>query len=404
MTGLMREGDPVRRLEVLRGTTPPRPHDARAIAALAANPGCARRALMDGAGIDKDAAARHLGFPAPFGQSPFAITRGNAFEALVKADGCAELLRMLRELLGLPIAEVAYHDVENVGAHLRHAHTRALIDRAARDGGEGAPSPEAGAEATAPPATETAGPGEAVSTAGTLYDHPLLSLRIAGHTAYLEPDVVAFQLGGRFRIVEIKSFAVIDGQADPSSVAAAARQAAVYVLALRTMLEELGHDPLMVSHDVVLVCPENFANRPVATLVDVRKQLAVLRRQLDRMTTLDRLLDGLPDELTFDLRPDEDGRPTRPVAELSDALRRTTARYAPDCLSTCDLCFFCRDEARQEGASDLLGRQVRDELGGVASVAEALGLADGTRDPAEGQEEIARLLRNAERLRRECLT
>lgn len=381
MTGLKREGDPVRRLEALRGTTPPRPHDARAIAALAANPGCARRALMDGAGIDKDAAARHLGFPAPFGQSPFAITRGNMFEALVKADGCAELLRMLRELLDLPVEEVAYHDVENVGAHLRHTHTRSLLDHAARS-------------------TTAAEP----VSAATFYDHPLLSLNIAGHTAYLEPDLVAFQLGGRFHVVEIKSFAVIDGQADPAAVAAAARQAAVYVLAMRTTLEELGHDPALVSHDVVLVCPENFANRPVATLVDVRKQLAVLRRQLTRMTTLDRLLDALPDDLTFDLRPDEDGRPTRPVAELADALTRTTARYAPDCLSTCDLCFFCRDEARQEGASDLLGRQVRDELGGVASVDEALGLADGTRTPAEGQEEIARLLRNAERLRRECLT
>ncbi|MEV0594928.1 hypothetical protein [Nonomuraea cavernae] len=363
------------RLDALRGTTPQQPHDARAIAALAANPGCTRRALMDGAGIDKDAAARHLGFPAPFGQSPFAITRGNVFEALVKADGCAELLRMLREVLGLPIAEVAYHDVENVGAHLRHTHTRTLFDRAARDGLD----------------------------AGTVYDHPLLSLEIAGHTAYLEPDVVAFQVGGRFHIVEIKSFAVIDGQADPAAVAAAARQAAVYVLALRRLLEELGHDPLRVAHDVVLVCPENFANRPVATLVDVRRQLAVLRRQLSRMTGLDRLVAELPGDLSFDLLPGEDGLPTRPAAELADALRRATARYAPDCLSTCDLCFFCRDEARQEGASDLLGRQVRDELGGVASVAEALGLADGTRDPAEGQEEIARLLRNAERLRRECL-
>ncbi|MER7499171.1 hypothetical protein AB0L05_25900 [Nonomuraea pusilla] len=376
MSGLKRStSGPGERLAALRGTTPQSPHDARAIAALAANPGCARRALLDGAGIDKDAAARHLGFPAPFGQSPFAITRGNAFESLVKADGCAELLRMLREVLGLPIAEVAYHDVENVGAHLRHAHTRALIDRAAA----GAPG------------------------AGTLYDHPLLSLEIAGSTAYLEPDVVAFQLGGRFHIVEIKSFAVIDGQADPSAVAAAARQAAVYVLALRALLEELGHDPLKVSHDVVLVCPENFANRPVATLVDVRRQLAVLRRQLTRMTALDRLLDDLPEDLTFDLVPGEDGLPTRPAAELADALRRTDARYAPDCLSACDLCFFCRDEARQEGASDLLGRQVRDELGGVASVEEALGLADGTRHPAEGQEEIARLLRNAERLRKECL-
>ncbi|MEU0571900.1 hypothetical protein ABZ297_41775 [Nonomuraea sp. NPDC005983] len=363
------------RLDALRGTTPQQPHDARAIAALAANPGCTRRALLDGAGIDKDAAARHLGFPAPFGQSPFAITRGNAFESVVKADGCAELLRMLREVLGLPVAEVAYHDVENVGAHLRHTHTRTLIDRAARE-----------------------------EDAGTLYDHPLLSLEIAGHTAYLEPDVVAFQLGGRFHIVEIKSFAVIDGQADPASVAAAARQAAVYVLALRRLLAELGHDPLRVAHDVVLVCPENFANRPIATLVDVRRQLAVLERQLARMTTLDRLLDGLPDDLSFDLLPGEDGLPTRPVAELADAIRRASARYAPDCLSTCDLCFFCRDEARQEGASDLLGRQVRDELGGVASVDEALGLAEGTYSPGPGQEEIARLLRNAERLRRECLT
>jgi hypothetical protein len=363
------------RLDALRGTTPQQPHDARAIAALAANPGCSRRALMDGAGIDKDAAARHLGFPAPFGQSPFAITRGNLFEALVKADGCAELLRMLREVLGLPIAEVGYHDVENVGAHLRHAHTRALFDRAAT-GQDG----------------------------GTLYDHPLLSLDIAGHTAYLEPDVVAFQIGGRFHIVEVKSFAVIDGQADPSAVAGAARQAAVYVLALRRMLAELGHDPLRVAHEVVLVCPENFANRPVATLVDVRRQLAVLERQLARMTDLDRLLDALPEGVTFDLLPDDDGRPARPAAELAGALRSASARYAPDCLSTCDLCFFCRDEARQEGASDLLGRQVRDELGGVASAAEALGLADGTRAPAEGQEEIARLLRTAERLRRECLT
>lgn len=364
------------RLDELRGPMPSRPHDARAIAALAANPGCARRGLMDAAGVDKDRTARHLGFPAPFGQSQFAITRGNVFEALVKENGCAELLRLLRELLGLPIAQVGYQDVENVGSHLRHSHTRALIDRTARED-----------DATA-----------------VFYDHPLFSLEIAGHTSYLEPDVVAFQLGGRFHIVEIKSFGLIDGQAEPEKVAAAARQAAVYVLALRTLMADLGHDPERVSPDVVLVCPENFANRPTAALVDVRKQLAVLKRQLARMTKVDRLLEGLPQGLTFDLAPDEDGVPTRSADELAGALRQVPARYAPDCLSTCDLCFFCRDEARQEGASDLLGRNVRDELGGVASVGEVLGLADGTRDAAAGQEEIARLLRNAERLRRECLT
>ncbi len=44
--------------------------------------------------------AQALGSPAPFGQSQFAFMRGNAFEARVKADGGAELLRLLYERLG----------------------------------------------------------------------------------------------------------------------------------------------------------------------------------------------------------------------------------------------------------------------------------------------------------------
>ncbi|GLW06571.1 hypothetical protein Misp01_17010 [Microtetraspora sp. NBRC 13810] len=363
-------------LDTLRGPVPPLAHDARAIAALAANPGCARRAVLDAAGVDKDLTARHLGFPAPFGQSRFAITRGNAFEDLVKDNGCAELLRLLRDLLGLPIPQVGYHDVAQVGAHLRHSHTRALIDRAARDSDD----------------------------AGTFYDHPLLSLEIAGHVSYLEPDVVAFRLGGRFHIVEIKSFAMIDGQAEPAKVAAAARQAAVYVLALRRLLEDLGHDPGRVSHEVVLVCPENFANRPAAALVDVRRELAMLRRQLTRMTRVEEIVSGLPPGITFDLVRDDAGRPARPVAELTEAIGTVPARYAPECLSTCDLCLFCRDEARACGSTDQLGRQVRDQLGGVAGIAEALALAEGAGRPADGQEEIAGLLRLADRLRAECLT
>ncbi|WP_433379847.1 hypothetical protein [Streptosporangium sp. CA-115845] len=371
----LRERAFLNRLDELRGTMPARPHDARAIAALAANPGCARRAVMDAAGVDKDRTARHVGFPAPFGQSQFAITRGNVFESLVKENGCAELLRLLRELLGLSVAQVGYRDVESVGSHLRHSHTRALIDRAAREDD-----------------------GTAV-----FYDHPLFSLEIAGHTSYLEPDVVAFQIGGRFHIVEIKSFGMIDGQAEPDKVAAAARQAAVYVLALRTLMADLGHDPERVSHDVVLVCPENFANRPTAALVDVRRQLSVLGRQLTRMTGVEYLLDGLPDDLTFDLAPGEDGVPTRSADELTQALLQVPARYAPDCLSTCDMCMFCRHEARACGSTDLLGRQIRDQLGGVSGMHEALGLAEGTREVAEGQEEIARLLRLADRLREESL-
>ncbi len=76
-----------------------------------------------------------------------------------------------------------------------------------------------------------------------MFDHPLLRLEVGGRHAYLEPDLIAFQLRGRFHVVEIKSFAVIDGQADGDKVAAAAIQSAVYVLALRDALAELGVPP-----------------------------------------------------------------------------------------------------------------------------------------------------------------
>ncbi|MGW6461711.1 hypothetical protein ACWF94_38235, partial [Streptomyces sp. NPDC055078] len=84
------------RLAELRGPAArPRPLDARALAALAANPGCRRRALLDGAGVDKAGLAAALGSPGAFGQSQFAFMRGNAFEARVKSDGGAELMRLL---------------------------------------------------------------------------------------------------------------------------------------------------------------------------------------------------------------------------------------------------------------------------------------------------------------------
>ncbi|QXJ26007.1 hypothetical protein AGRA3207_007587 [Actinomadura graeca] len=353
-------------LDRLRGGAPPRNHDARTIAALTANPGCARRGVMDAAGVDKDAVARHLGFPAPFGQSQFAITRGNAFEAQVKADGCAELLTLLRDRLGLAVAEAAYDDLEvvagNEGRELRHARTRRLLARALETG------------------------------EGTLFDHPLLRLEIGGRLAYLEPDVIAFQVEGRLHVIEVKSFAVVDGQAEPEQVAAAARQSAVYVLALRRLAAELGHDPGRVSHEVFLVCPENFSNRPTATPLDVRPQLAVLERQLARLTRVDTILEALPEDLCFE-----------PGDALADSVRAVEARYAPECIAGCEMAFFCRDEARACGATGTLGRGVRDDLGGIDTAGTALALADGSLSPSDDLAETAAQLRTAARLRDEAL-
>jgi hypothetical protein len=357
------------RLAQLRGATLPRAHNARTIAALASNPGCARRAILDAAGIDKQRIAAHAGFPSPFGQSKFALARGNAFEAALKADGAARLLTLLREQLNLPVEQAHYKDIADVagndGLHLRHTRTRAELTRAAETGD------------------------------GTMFDHPLLRLAVGGRYAYLEPDLTAFQIGEKFHILEIKSFAVIDGQADGEKVAAAAIQSAVYVLALTDLLG----DSQAVHHETILVCPKDFSNHPVASRLDVRKQLTVLRRQLSRMASIDDLLDELPPGLTFDLDPDATGVPQRAAADVRHAVGQVSARYCPECPNTCEMCFFCRDEAADRTVR--LGKAALEEVGGIDGIPRVLRLARGEITPAPGEEEAAGQLRAAARLRAE---
>ncbi|MZD09650.1 hypothetical protein GTW43_31900, partial [Streptomyces sp. SID5785] len=332
MTGLRHQ------LAELRGPDrPPRPLDARALAALAANPGCSRRALLDGAGVDKALLADALGAPSAFGQSQFALARGNVFEARVKADGGARLLRLVHERVGAadapePVAErVAAPDLAAAGPQGRTART-ALALR------------------------------EAVESPGTwtFLDHPMLALDVAGSPAYLEPDAVVVHPDGSWTVVEIKSFPMIDGAADAAKVGAAARQAAVYVLALRQVADRLPGTPARVHDRIVLVCPKDFSNLPAASAVDVRKQLAVTRRQLDRLTRIEDIAAQLPPGTAFD--------PDLPPAELTAAVESVPATYAPECLAACELAFHCRDRSRAAGAVTPLGRPLRAELGGLTTV------------------------------------
>lgn len=345
----------------LRGDVPAKRHNARTIAALTGNPGCNRRAVLDAAGIDKPRLAERIGFPAAFGQSRFALARGTAFEAMLKADGC----ELLRSVLGRPAeTRIAYDDLgedRDDTLPARHARTREML---------------AGGMADA-----------------ALLDHPLLTLDVAGQRVFLEPDLIAYQDNGLLRVVEIKSFAIVDGQADAAKVSAAAVQAAVYVIALRTLFAELGHDEALVSHEAVLVCPENFSLRPTAVVLDVRKQMSTLRRQLARLASVSSLVAALPEHVTFDT--------AAPVEDLLASLASITARYAPECLSTCELSGYCRDESA--GTLAALGRPVREALGGIETVAEALALAGG-RTPEPDLAEAAALLREAARLRSEALT
>ncbi|WP_432091874.1 hypothetical protein [Streptomyces sp. NRRL F-5630] len=364
---------PTARLDALRGSGPAVPHTARTLAALTANPLCDRRALLDAAGIDKDALAAHLELPQPLRTSAIALDYGLAFERQVTDQAGAELVQLLRETLGLTLPEVSYDDVNSVAGRepstlaLRHTHTRHLILGAARD----------------------------PARARTLIDHPVLCLNVAGHSAYLEPDIVAFQHHETFHIVEIKSFPVIDGQADPAKVAAALMQAAAYVLALRELLADGGFPPERVSDQVVLINPRNFSRRPTATLADAAPKIKSLLQHLGRLRRLPDLLDQLPPNTTFDLALDHEAKATRPRDELTAALSAPRAHYSPGCLHHCALAHYCRNEARHKGQTAVLGTTVRDDVAGIDSIALALGLADGHQHPSHDRADLTQALRHA---------
>ena len=356
------------RLAELRGPdVPAQPLDARALAALAANPGCRRRSLLDGAGVDKTALALSLGAPSGFGQSQFAFMRGNAFEARVKADGGAELLRLTHQRLGggaepVPGAS-AVPDLAAAGPEGRSARTALALREATASGG------------------------------WTLLDHPMLALDVAGTPAFLEPDAVVVHPDGGWTVVEIKSFPKIDGSADAAKVGAAARQSAVYALALERVAARID-PPAVIRHHILLVCPKDFSNLPTASAIDVRKQLSVTRRQLARLTRVEDIAAELPEGTTFDVR--------RPAAELSAAVEAVPAMYAPECLSACELAFHCRTRAREEGEVTALGRSIRGELGGLTSIDDVLSAASGT--TGDPDDPTVATLRRASRLRAEALT
>ena len=154
--------------------------------------------------------ADRVGFPASRGQSPFAITSGNSFEEQLKTRSkYAQLAEVLRPFVDLPEAGLRVEDLNNVGRirdpqawkDQRVSRTNEVLLRLA-DGAADAPH---------------------------IVDHPMLVLDLMGSRVYLQPDALAFRVGSELELVEIKSYPIIDGQADPQKVSATAGQSAVYL-------------------------------------------------------------------------------------------------------------------------------------------------------------------------------
>ena len=310
----------------LRGSLPSAPASARGVAALTENPGCERRRVIDAASVPSYVLAERVGFPSSRGQSPFAIASGNSFEErLKKRSGYSLLVEALAPFVDISLDNLRVEDLGDVGRisdaekwkQARVLRTNEVLTRIA-SGEPGAPQ---------------------------IVDHPMLTLDLVGSRVYLEPDALAYRSGGQLELVEVKSFPIIDRQADPAKVAAMAGQSAVYVLALRETLGSLGFDPDMVKWSVILVAPRNFGRVPTAHRIPLKKKAQSIRRVLSNVSPVDELLQALPASFTLDADPQGNQRPDSVARKTALALETIPARYVPSCLSSCDMAGFCRDEA-----------------------------------------------------------
>lgn len=343
--------------------------NARAVAALTDNPGCTRRRIIDAARVPAHIVAERLGHPVVRGQSPFAISSGNRFEARLKEGSNYTLLtEAIKPFVDLPATGLRVADLGRIPG-MR-------------------PGPE-WLEARAKRTDEVlAAIARGDPDAPHLVDHPVIIFDLAGTPVYLEPDALAFRVGAELQLVEIKSYAVIDDQADPAKVSATGGQSAVYLLALKATLQRLGFDPRILRWSVILVAPKNFGRAPVAHQIPLQKKAMALSRVLAKVPRCGELLSGLPEDFTLDVVP-RDGKEltTRERDRLSAALRQLPERFVPECLSSCDLARGCRAQAIEDDQPARLGRAARDALAGVATLADALRLARSA--PRPGEEDLA---------------
>jgi hypothetical protein len=352
-------------LVAVRGTAPLRTQSVRDLAAFAQIAGCDLAALAFASGTDLDRVLTDTSFEVPFGQSPFAIQRGNRFEQQVGADAnFGPLLGLLQTELNFAATEVRVLDLRQLASADRDRSKRAHDTKAAlRDMLRGDP--------------------QAFNlVAGAILEVPLL-----GRTVRFEADALAFQVGGELRVLEIKSFPTVDGRADPEKAGAAFDQVATYIVVLRQIVTALGADPARVSAEGLLVTPRNTGMQPVLHRLPIGGRVERIERILVELPHAEALASRVPAGATFgavaDAASPEADR-VKAFAKLADGVGTL---YAPSCLQICGAARLCRARAQAAGSPALCGSRAVRDLPGVASLVRAAELAAGA--PATAGEAAA---------------
>jgi hypothetical protein len=327
------------------------------LAGFASHGHCPTASLAFAEGFDLDRVLQGTEYADPFGQSEFMFERGRMFERLVKQDAgdghCryGPLLELLRENLGFEAPEARIVNLrQELGTDMaaRARRTRRLLGEMA-DGREGF---------------------------ANIVDGAVLQASVAGDVANYEADGLAFRLGGLLRVVEIKSFPVVDGRADTVALAAALDQGALYILLVRMALEAEGLDPGLASDELVLVTPRNVGLTPTLHLRRVTARIARIRRLLEAIPTV--LPAGAAGGASrFQDVASGDGRTAEErIDSALEICDEVGTEFGAACQG-CGMYRLCRDRAFRLGAVELAGEEVARGLAGIADLGRAAELAEG---------------------------
>ena len=325
----------------------------------AKNPTCEANTLSAVHNVRLDKAAEKAGLDVSFGQSPFAIARGNRFEAGLFFDDAQKLRAALERRGCLPGGSTGFLDLRlkmNGGSRVTS------VDQALRDTEDWLRR-----IAAAPPGAEAivAAPMIRIPR-GVILPEALL---------IVDAVTVTTTVDGlpRVTVGEVKVFPDRGGHTDPQQLASARAQAGVYEHAMRLAVGAIGlADDIDIATHGFLVFTWPGSNSPsIRPNEDLTYQAIRAERGFDRL-----------EQVAAGIVRDDDFSSDNPtlIRRVLDA----PSDYSETCLSFCDLAPRCHARALAADDPIVLGGEVARFLG-ETTISRALELMAGV-EPSDDRE------------------
>ena len=327
----------------------------------AKNPLCMANAVSAVHNVRMSEVAKHEGVTPTFGQSPFAIARGQTFERALFRDRAKSLVVALLKAGVLPPDRSGFKDFrlrQHGGPHRNLDDALAATIEFLRQ----------------------------VAKARTKRELEQLPAVLAGPVvripgglmlpeAILVIDVLAVQvvdLRPLLMVGEIKTYPDRAGYTDTGELATARAQAGVYVHGIRVVLGELRlTDRISVSSTGFLVLTRPGFNQPsIRAGESLEYQARRAERGFEKLRAVAADLGGSTDPEV-----------------VIPKIRSSPTNYCEGCLSFCDRAATCHAKALKDGDATVLGDDVSHFLGTI-SLHRALELMDGVKPANDAEKDL----------------